>query len=99
MELDHEEKETFKHYPSMVLGFVNFLKEEEVCVVVYTSTRAVTWDTITFEFITPFMISEKNGTSYVTVPVSSLVKPMFIYGDYGGMKNKYFCALPVKKLG
>ena len=37
-ELDHEEKETFKYYPSMVLGFVQFLKDEEVCAVIRTST-------------------------------------------------------------
>ena len=94
MELDHENKEFFKHYLSMVLGFVQSVKEEEVCAAVCTSTRAVSWDTITKEFITLSMISGNFATSYVTVPVSSLVKPMCVYGDYGGMKNKYFCALP-----
>ena len=90
MTLDHEQKKTFKHYPSIVLGFVQLAKKEEVCAVVCISTRAVSWDTITTEFITSFMISDNSGTSYVTVPVSSLVKPMCVYGDYGGMKNKFY---------
>ena len=77
----------------MVLGFVQFSNEEEVSAVIRTSTRAVTWDTITSGFITSCMMSENFGTSYVKLPVSSLVKPMFVFGDYGGMKNKYFCAL------
>ena len=36
MELDHKEKEILTHYPSMVLGFVQFSKEEEICAVVHT---------------------------------------------------------------
>ena len=49
---------------------------------------------ITTEFITSSMTSDNFGTSYVTIPVSSLVRPMFVYGDYGGMKDKYFYAHP-----
>ena len=58
MELDGEGKERFKHFPSMILGFVQFLKGKEVSAFIRTSTRAVIWDTITSEFITAFMISE-----------------------------------------
>ena len=93
VELDGDGNETFTHYPSMVLGFVQFSKECEVSATIRTLTRAVSWDTITSEFITSFMISDNFVTSYVTVLVSSLVKPMFTFGDYEGVKNKQFCAL------
>ena len=72
---------------------MQFSKEEEVCAVVCISTRSDLWEKITKEFITSFMISDDFGTSYVTLPVSSLGKPMFVHGDYRSTKNKYFCAL------
>ena len=40
------------------------------------------------------MVSDNSENNYVTVPISSLVKPLFVFGDYGGNTKKKVCALP-----
>ena len=40
------------------------------------------------------MISDNFAKNHVIVPVSSLVKLLLVFGDYGGYPKKYYCVLP-----
>ena len=83
-----------KYYPSLILGFIQFMDEADLQAVVRTSIRDLPWDTRKSNFISSFLLSTNFEENYILVPVSSIVHPMFAFQDYGGVDNKFFTSIP-----
>ena len=45
------------------------------------------------------MLSDNFVKDHVVVPISSIIKPLFVFGDYEGDYKKKFCSLPKQNRG
>ena len=78
----------------LILGFIQFVGDEEYHAVIRTSTKDLPWESRTREFISTFSLSTNFQKNYVLAPLSSIVHPLYAFRDYGGVSTKYFCTLP-----
>ena len=94
MEKDRVGNEVNRYYPSLILGYIQFVGDDEYYAVIRTSTKDLPWDVRTGEFISTFSLSTNFQNNYVLAPLSSIVHPLYVFRDYGGIVTKFFCALP-----
>ena len=85
-------------YPSKILGFVKFPKDQ-VRAAIITSSRSVPWERRVRDFITPFRMSYDNRHNYAFVPLSAILFLLLVFPDVGGSKDRVFCAIPKRNWG
>ena len=90
---DENGGEVLKHYPSLILGFVQ-IDDEEVMAVVRTSVEDLPWNKRLQDFVSSFHIGTNFEEDYTLVPVSAITHPLFVFKDYEGEHTKFFCTLP-----
>ena len=94
LEQDSVGNEIIQYFPSLILGFIQFVGDEEYHAVIRTSTKDLPWETRTREFISTFSLSTNFEQNYELAPLSSIVHPLYAFRDYGGVSRKFFCTLP-----
>ena len=95
---DENGGEELKHYPSLILGFVQ-INDEEVKAVVRTSLEDLPWNKRLQEFVSSFHIGTNLEEDYALVPVSAITHLVFVFKDYEGEHTKFCLYITKKKLG
>ena len=80
------------YYPAKVLGFVKF--EERTEAVIQCTEKPLHWSRVNKNFLVKVILGTNNAILTVTVPLSSLVHPLFAIPDYGGNGTSYIVVLP-----
>jgi hypothetical protein len=94
VEKDRDGNDCFVHYPSLILGFIQFPNDNEVSTVIRTSIKPLKWSDLKEDFISSFMLSDNFLKNYVIIPTSAIVKSLFVFDDYEGDHKRKFCSLP-----
>ena len=78
-------------YPSKIFGFVEFPCNIVVqCAVVQCSVSTVPWDIPERKFILEFYLGTYFNTSFVIVPVSSIINPVCVFPSYDSIDSTSF---------
>jgi hypothetical protein len=80
------------YYPSRLLGIITTNNTQEA--VIQCSVSPIQWDTIHQNFIVEIQLGRNINISFVTVPIKSIVHPLWVFPDEGDQTNKYFVVLP-----
>ena len=107
MEEDGTSKTAF--FPGRILGFFKFTKgihldnedfdHHSLHVVLQTSIEPLSMKDLESKFIERFLLGADPDVDYSVVPVECIAHPLFVFKNYGGHLNEYFCALPERKWG
>ncbi len=90
-------------YPAKILGFVNMDHMgiesdyiDSIHVVIQSSKDIVSMETLTTEFVSKFTMPPNDNIDNSTylVSISSIVHPLCVFKNYGGLCTQFFCALP-----
>jgi hypothetical protein len=79
------------YYPSRLFGFITPNNTQEA--VFQCSVNPIQWDTIQQNFIVEIQLGRNFNVSFVTVPIESIVNPLYVFPDDGDQTDKYFVVL------
>ena len=83
--------------PGRIMGF--FLWRKKFHAVVHKSVTALNMSRLEDEFIAKFELSGDPEKDYLIISVKQITHPLFVFQNYGGSINEYFCSLPRRKWG
>ncbi len=73
--------------PSRLLGFITTNSTQEV--VIQCSVNPIQSDNIQQNFIVKIQLGRNFNVSFVTVPIKSIVHPLYVFLDDGDHTDKY----------
>ena len=85
-------------YASRIGCFVKFMDDDTIYASIVTSAQPVTMTMMEEDFVVSFEMTFDDG-HFTLVEISSIAHPLFVFEDYGGPDNKYFCVLPRRRWG
>ena len=85
-------------YASRIGCFVKFMDDDTIFASIVTSAQPVTMTMMEEDFVVSFEMTFDDD-HYMLVDISCIAHPLFVFEDYGGPDNKYFCVLPRRLWG
>jgi hypothetical protein len=94
-------------YPASILGFFEFshpsietnYRGTTVMAVVQSSPESspMSMERMSEDFVSKFHMPEDLDECTYLVPLESIVNPLCVFKNYGGLNREYFCTLPQRK--
>ena len=78
---------TAKEYAALILGFIWFTGDKDVSTVVCTSTKSIPWEKRMRDFVSHFELGTDFAKEYNTIPICSILNPLFVIQEYGNANN------------
>ena len=93
-----DDQTTYTH-PAQILGFFQLDDKESdmedgVFAVVHTSETSISYEDISAQFIVSFELGQDRENDLCVVPVYSIVHPLYVFKNEGGLVGEYFCSIP-----
>jgi hypothetical protein len=81
-------------YPGKILGF--FSIHNSAYAIIQSSSDPITMEQLCENFICNFVVEDDQQT---VAEIETISNPLWVYKNYGGPSNSYFCVLPKRKWG
>ena len=86
-------------YPAKILGMFQLHEkktdmDDGIFAVIHASKDSLSYKELLSKFVTPIELGRNLQDDVCVVPVHSIIRPLYVFQNDGGLVDEHFCALP-----